>query len=195
MQTATLPMTAPSKIQQTSRFTRTSVEPMWKDTTVTTNADGQEEAYSIAPDGFIWSYTVDSEFGRTGRLIATGLRADTFALGKSAGGHNIVIAAVGADVHFVTETRDPKQRWSVPRKVSFPAAQKNIESVEKIFSQNLAGNLFVGVLTRHSKLEKEGHYQFWEAIWAGEGMVFSHSPLRIERQSSIWLDKLANTLI
>ena len=83
----------------------------------------------------------------------------------------------------------------MPRKVSFPAAQKNIESVVKIFSQNLAGNLFVGVLTRHSTFEKEDTYQFWEAIWAGEGMVFSHSPLRIEHQGNIWLDKLANTLI
>ena len=47
MHTATLPMKAPLKIQQTSRFTRTSVKPMWKDTTLTTNANGHEEAYSL----------------------------------------------------------------------------------------------------------------------------------------------------
>ena len=79
MQTATLPVTAPPQTQQTSRFTQTSVMEMWKDTTVTTNADGQEEAYSIAPDGFIWSYTVDSKRGRTGRLSTTKLRASAFA--------------------------------------------------------------------------------------------------------------------
>ena len=195
MQTATLPMSAPSKIQQTSRFTRTSVEPMWKDTVVTTNADGQEEAYSIAPDGFVWSYTVDSEFGRTGRLITTGLRADAFALGKSPDGYNIVIAADGALVQFAVETGDPKQRWSTPRSVSFPAAQHKVVAVEKLFTQVLAGKLFVGVLARHRSEKGEDFYQFWEAIWAGADMVFSHSPLRIERQKSIWLEKLASTLI
>ena len=195
MQTATFPMKAPSKIQPASRFTRTSVEPMWKDTTVTTNADGQEEAYSIAPDGFVWSYTVDSEFGRTGRLITTGLRASAFALGKSPEGHNIVIAADGALVQFAVETGDPKQRWSTPRSVSFASAQHKVLAVEKLFTQVLAGNLFVGVLARHRGAKGEDLYQFWEAIWAGADMVFSHSPLKIERQRSIWLEKLASTLI
>jgi len=48
MQTAALPETAPPQTQQTSRFTQTSVMEMWKDTTVTTNADGEEEASSGA---------------------------------------------------------------------------------------------------------------------------------------------------
>lgn len=195
MQTATLPLTTLSKIQQTNRFTRTSVEPMWKDTTLTTNADGQEEAYSIAPDGFIWSYTVDSEFGRTGRLITTGLRASAFAMGKSPDGRNIVIAVDSTLVQFVVETGDPKPRWSTPQSVSFPAAQQNFVTVEKLFTQVLAGNLFVGMLTRHSGPKGESLYQFWEAIWAGTGMVFSHSPLKIERQRNIWLEKLTNTLV
>lgn len=193
MHTATLPMKSPSKIQQISQFTRTSVEPMWKDTTVTTNADGQEEAYSIAPDGFVWTYTVDSECGRTGRLITTGLRASAFALGKSPDGRNIVIAADGAMVQFVVETGDPKQRWSAPRSVSFPAAQKKVVSVEKLFTQVLAGNLFIGLLTRHLNATGENLFQFWEAIWAGTDIVFSHSPLEIERQRNIWLPQFSDT--
>ena len=195
MQTATLPLAALSNIQQTSRFTQPSVEPMWKDTTVTTNADGQEDAYSIAPDGFVWSYTVDSESGRTGRLITTGLRASAFALGKSPDGHNIVIAADGVYVHFVVETGDPKQRWSTPRSVSFPAAQQKVVAVEKLFTQVLVGNLFVGVLARHHGTKGKDFYQFWEAIWAGGDMVFSHSPLKIAHPKSIWLKKLANIRI
>ena len=79
MQTATLPVMAPPQTQQTRRFTQTSVMEMWKDTTVTTNTAGTEEAYSIAPHGFIWSYTVDSKRGRTSRLFTTKLRASAFA--------------------------------------------------------------------------------------------------------------------
>jgi hypothetical protein len=195
MQAAIFPRRVLSNNQPTSRFTKTSVEPMWKDTTITTNAGGQEEAYSIAPDGFIWSYTVDSEFGRTGRLITTGLRASAFAIGKSQDGKNIVIAADGAVVQFAVETGDPKQRWSTPQPVSFPATTKKVVAVEKLFTQLLAGNLFVGVLARHTGANGEDQYQFWEAVWAGSDMVFSHSPLRIERQSNIWMQKLASAMI
>ena len=190
MQTVTLPMTAPPPLQHMSRFTRISVVPMWKDTTVATNGDGQEEAYSIAPDGFVWSYTIDAERGRTGRLITTGLRANTFALGKSPDGRNIVIAGDGAMVRFVVETGDPKQRWSAPRAVSFPPAQQKVAVVEKLFIQILAGNLFVRVLSRHPSAIGEEAYQFWEGIWTGTNLVFSHSPLKIEHQKNIWLQKL-----
>lgn len=166
---------------------------MWKDTTVTTNANGQEEAYSIAPDGCIWSYIVNLEFGRSGRLITTGLRASAFALGTSPDGRNIVIAADGARVQFVVETGDPNRRWSTPHCVSFPLAHHKVLAVEKLFTQVLAGNLFVGLLTSHRDAAGQHLYQFWEAIWAGSDMVFSHSPLEIERQKNIWADKLAGT--
>lgn len=187
-------MTATSTIQPTSRFTRTSVEPMWKDTTVTTNADGQEEAYVIAPDGFIWSYTIDSELGRTGRLITTGLRASTFALGKSPDGRNIVIAADGTLVHFAVETGDFKQRWSTPRTVNFPDVQPKMLAIEKLFTRVSAGHLFVGVLVRHRSAEGDDPHQFWEAIWAGADMVFSPSPLKIERQKNTWMAQLETAL-
>ena len=194
MQTATLPMTATSTIRPISRFTRTSVEPMWKDTTVTTNADGQEEAYVIAPDGFIWSYTIDSELGRTGRLITTGLRASAFVLGKSPDGRNIVIAADGVLVHFAVETGDFNQRWSTPRAVNFSAAQPKMLAIEKLFTQVLAGHLFVGVLARHRSPEGDDPHQFWEAIWAGADMVFSPSPLKIECQKNTWMAQLETAL-
>ena len=195
MQTSPLPLAATPKSQQTDLFARTSVVPMWKDTLVTINADGQEEAYSIAPDGFVWSYTVDSEFGRTGRLVTTGLRASAFAHGKSSDGHIIVIAADGALVHFVVETGNPKRRWSTPQVVSFSATRQTVVAVEKLFTQVLAGNLFVGVLARHSDAKGEHVHQFWEAIWAGGEMVFSHSPLQIQHQKNIWVEKLSGTQI
>jgi hypothetical protein len=51
------------------------------------------------------------------------------------------------------------------------------------------------VLARHTGANGEDQYQFWEAVWAGSDMVFSHSPLRIERQSNIWMQKLASAMI
>lgn len=193
MQIATLPVTAPSQTQQTRRYTQTSVMQMWKDTTVTTNADGEEEAYSIAPDGFIWSYTVDSKRGRTGRLFTTKLRASAFALGKSPNGHTVVIAADDAFVQFVLETGDPKRRWSTPRSVSFLDVQQKVVANEKLLTRELAGNLFVGLRSWHCSTKGEASYQFWEDISAGIGVAFNPSPMETERQSSTWLQKLSDT--
>lgn len=167
---------------------------MWKGTSVITNALGQDEAYSIAPDGFIWSYTIDAELGRTGRLMSTGLKASTFALGKSGDGLTLVIAADGAKVQYVVESGNPNQRWSTPTAVTFPAAFKNAVSIDTIFTQTLAGNLFVGVLARHTSAECHKLYQFWECVWARGSFVFCNSPVNLEGPGNIWLEKISNSL-
>ncbi|MBC7609039.1 MAG: hypothetical protein H7228_05600 [Polaromonas sp.] len=168
--------------------------PMWRGTSLATNAGGQEEAFSIGLDGYIWSYAIRSDSGRTGRLISTGLRAETFATGRAHDGRSLVIAADGACVHYVIETGNPDQRWSLPCPATFSAGHADVAAIDKIFTQTLCGHLFVGVLTRHSGSHGEDLYQFWESIWSAKGLVFSHSPLKIEHENNIWLDKIAGSL-
>ena len=171
-----------------------SAAPMWRGTALATSEDGREEAYSIGLDGYIWSYGVNSDSGRTGRLISTGLRATTFAIGTLHNGHTLVIAADGALVHYVVETGKPGQRWSLACPVTFAAPLMRTVSVDKIFTQTLGHSLFVGVLTRHRGIDDEDGCQFWESIWTREGLVFRQSHLQIERERNIWRDKVANSL-
>lgn len=114
-------------------------------------------------------------------------------MGKSTDGHSVVIAADDAFVQFVLETGNPKRRWSTPRSVSFLDVQQKVVANEKLFTQILAGNLFVGLRSRHCSTEVEASYQFWEAIAAGIGLAFNPLPLEIERQSSTSLRKLFKT--
>ena len=194
MHPAPLSLVKQMKEQHARRSTPYPSTPMWRGTALATNADGQEEAYSIALDGYIWSYAVHSDSGRTGRLISTGLRASTFATGKLNNGHTVVIAADGALVQYVVESGNPGQRWSLPCPASFPATQNSEAGIDKIFTQTLGHHLFVGVLTRHPCADGEDRHQFWESIWTGGGLVFSHSPLKIERERNIWRDKLVDSL-
>ena len=166
---------------------------MWRGTALATSADGREEAYSIGLDGYIWSYAVNSDSGRTGRLISTGLRATTFAIGTLHNGHTLVIAADGARVRYVVETGKPGQRWTFPCPVTFAAPLMSMVRVDKIFTQTLGHSLFVGVLTRHRATDREDDCQFWESIWAAGGLVFRQSHLQIERERNIWRDKVANS--
>ncbi len=194
MHPAPLSLVTQMKEQHASRSTPYPSAPMWRGTALATNAHGQEEAYSIGLDGYIWTYAVNSDSGRTGRLISTGLRASTFATGKLHNGHTVVIAAEGALLHYVVDTGNPEQRWSLPCPVTFSPAQAPTADVDKIFTQTLGHHLFVGLLTRHDCPDGEEKYQFWESIWSGCGLVFSLSHLKIERERNIWREKIANSL-
>lgn len=194
MHPAPLSLVTQMKEQHARRSTPYPSAPMWRGTALATNAKGQEEAYSIGLDGYIWSYAIHSDSGRTGRLFSTGLRANTFATGKLHDGQTVVIAADGALVHYVVETGNLEQRWSLPCPVSFPATPTSVASVEKIFTQTLGHHLFVGVLTRHACQDGDDRYQFWESIWTAGGLVLSHSPLKIECEQNIWRDKIVDSL-
>ena len=198
MHPAPLSLITLMKEQHARRATPYPSAPMWRGTALATNAEGQEEAYSIGLDGYVWSYAIHSDSGRTGRLISTGLRANTFATGKLHNGRTVVIAADGAMVHYVVETGSPDQRWSVPCMVKFSpnqTGQPAVASVDKIFTQTLGHHLFVGVLTLHGGDDSDGdRYQFWETLWTEGGLVFRQSLLKIERERNIWREKIANSL-
>ena len=194
MHPAPLSLVTQMKEQHARRSTPYPATPMWRGTSLATNADGQEEAFSIGLDGYIWSYAIHSDSGRTGRLISTGLRASTFATGKLHNGLTVVIGADDGLVQYVVETGKPEQRWSIPTPATFSTSSSSVENVDKIFTQTLGHHLFVGLLASHDSGDSDDRYQFWESIWTGGGLVFTHSPLKIERERNIWRDKIVNSL-
>ena len=101
-----------------------------------------------------------------------------FALGKSPDGHSVVIAADDAFGQFGLETGNPKRRWSTPRSVGFLDVQQKVVANEKLFTQVLAGNLFVGLRSKHCSKKVEAPDQFWEAIAAGIGLALTPSHWR-----------------
>ncbi|MDZ7918652.1 hypothetical protein [Rhodoferax sp.] len=98
----------------------------WQQTVVMRNAQNQEEAFSIGPDGLVWSFIADggdSRFDGGGqRLENLGLEADFLTVGRNAAGALVVIAAKGLHTQYRTETppgtgldagRDGlRKRWS-----------------------------------------------------------------------------------
>lgn len=118
----------------------------WRQTVVMRNAQGQEEAFSIGPDGNVWSFIADSgdsRFDATGqRLDNLGLAADFLTVGRNVAGALVVIAAKGLYTQYRTETPQEgltladglRKRWSPAQSIHLPAIA-GATGVRRLYTQ------------------------------------------------------------
>jgi len=117
----------------------------WQQTVVMRNAQKQEEAFSIGPDGRVWSFIADSgdsRFDAAGQHLENlGLEADFLTVGRNAAGALVVIAAKGLHTQYRTETPltalDAAQglRWSPAQSIHLPTIQ-GATGVRRLYTQS-----------------------------------------------------------
>ncbi|MFM9880683.1 MAG: hypothetical protein ACKVOO_09785 [Burkholderiaceae bacterium] len=188
--TFSLPMHSMMPCGQAAAPADTST-PLWRGTKVQSNDAGENEAFSIGPDGFVWCYALDEASETCGRLKSIGLQAQRFAVGQW-GGLTVVLAVSDNQLQYVAETGEPSgPRWLPACDVNFPLAMQGGE-IKDVFIRKLEGNLFIGVVTQHEDAIGYQYSQFWEAVWAGGGLVFCASPVNPELHDTIWDQEIAN---
>ncbi len=134
--------------------------PLWRCLTLSRNAQGQDEAFAIGPDGYVWSYLTSSVGHTTGRLISTGLEASGFATAKLANNRKLVIGMQGANFLCVTETGQAQPRWSAPVKVNFDGL-RGARSISQVHALERGDEVLIGVLVHYARGGKLGMSQFW----------------------------------
>ena len=149
--------------------------PMWKDTVLSVNASGREEAYSIGLDGYVWTYQIDRASGRTGRLLCTWLKASSFALAKSSSGRKLLIGGDDGSLYYVQEVGSASIWWTRPVPVVLPVAMTTAGGIDKVTARWIAGTLYVEVNVRHVGLSGETLLQTWESAWDCSGMAVQPS--------------------
>ena len=118
----------------------------WQQTVVMRNAQNQEEAFSIGPDGLVWSFIADggdSRFDAGGqRLENLGLEADFLTVGRNAAGALVVIAAKGLHTQYRTEAAvtalemaENRPRWSPAQSIHLPHIQ-GATGVRRLYTQS-----------------------------------------------------------
>lgn len=119
----------------------------WQQTVVVRNAQKQEEAFSIGPDGRVWSFiadTGDRRFDTSGpRLWNLGLEADFLTVGRNMAGVLVVIAAKGLRTQYRTEmplaARDAAKGlghcWSPAKSIHLPHIPGAIR-VRRLYTQS-----------------------------------------------------------
>ena len=139
----------PVKANRANSAFGVSEHSMWKNTQVRVDATGREEAFSIGPDGYIWSYFRNADAFGAGRLKSTGLMATTFVLGQTDTGRAVIVAADGIDVRHVMEDDRDGRRWTKPRPVACHGLSDAV-SVETVLIQSIGSTLFVALLLQQT---------------------------------------------
>jgi hypothetical protein len=152
---------------------------LWKQTTVSQHSMGGDEAFSIGPDGYVWSYVTSGAQYASGRLIATGLQASRFILATAAGHRKLLVGAADNKLRFVIETGGPSPRWHNPVRIDCAGLNGAVE-VTDIQTLTSAGQVFIGVQARYEHFTGPDSYQFWMGRWKGDHFAFRSAPVEVD---------------
>ena len=153
--------------------------PIWKGLTINRNAQAQDEAFAIGPDGFVWRYLTDDNRGAPGRLVSTGLPATLFALINPETGPRVLIAVNSNQLCFMRESADFAQIWNSAQPVNF-AGLHNAQQITELHSIVVNGHALIGMLAEHLMPTGQTTYQFWVAKWTGQALQFRRSPVALD---------------
>jgi hypothetical protein len=159
MSTATAPMLSrrESLSQPSVAFGKsTSHEDLkFRQTVVVSNRQGREEAFTIGPDGSVWSFFPDAANtpGSGFSLVGLGMPADLLSVGRDSFGCLVVIAVKGLRVRYRVEnesTNDdrgapPLIRWSSIEYAPLPHIE-GATNVQRIYTQEDFGGLRVAAI-------------------------------------------------
>ena len=130
--------------------------PKFRQTIVVSNRQGREEAFTIGPDGLVWSFFPDAVNapGLSGyRLVSMRMPADHLTVGRDSYGSLVVIAVKGLQLRYRVENtpHDGPQaliapaRWSSIEYAPLPSITGAI-SVQRVYTQDDFGSLRVAAI-------------------------------------------------
>jgi hypothetical protein len=157
---------------------------LWKQTLVARDTAGGTEAFSIGPDGDVWSYVTSGVGHASGRLIPTGLQAQRFALASVEGGRKLLVGASEGVLRWVLETGGPSPRWHAPVGVEFGGLQGAAEITE-VHSVRMDEDVLIGVLARYENKIGPDSYRFWVGKWTGSGLFFRGVPVDLNSDDPV----------
>ncbi len=130
--------------------------PRFRQTIVVSNRQGREEAFTIGPDGLVWSFFPDAadEPGLSGyRLVSMRMPADHLTVGRDTHGSLVVIAVKGLQVRYRVENLPQKSdqalmappRWSGIEYAPLPSITGAV-CVQRVYTQEDFGGLRVAAI-------------------------------------------------
>lgn len=144
----------------------------WQQTVVMRNTQNQEEAFSIGPDGCVWSFIAGTD-ASTQRLENLGLEADFLTVGRNSAGTLVVIAAKGLQTTYRTEIAQtsmvpPAERWSVARSIHLPTIQ-GATGVRRLYTQSDFSGMRIAMIVDTQTQELGSSYVMACSQWRDNG--------------------------
>lgn len=164
----TAPQPASAEVQKASLHDANS---MWSRTVVIEGAMGQDEAFSIGPDGMVWSFFPQPETEGGYRLKNLHMPAEQLAVGRNGAGRLVVFASDGMVLRYRVETVGDDSRWTPSRRVLLPAV-RGAQRIKSVSCETIANLMLVGVVLQlhdHCAMQETG---MAVSVWEHDGPVF-----------------------
>ena len=170
----------------------TKEAPLWRQTIVVRNRQGREEAFTVGPDGYVWSFFPDAANapGFDGyRLVSMGMPADLLTVGHDAHGSLVVIAVKGLRIRYRVEQALPEGskpgastiRWSAIEYAPLPSITGAV-SVQRVYTQEDFGGLRVAAIVDVENSDNGSAYAMAYCQWKEEGPnAFKTIPSLLDR--------------
>lgn len=142
----------------------------WQQTVLMRNAQGQEEAFSIGPDGRVWSFVAHS--GKQ-PLDDLELDADFLTVGRNGTGALVVIAAKGLRTVYRSEILPEGgstacERWTPPRAIHLPTIQ-GATGVRRLYTQSDFSGMRIALIVDTHTAEQGASYVMACSQWHDNG--------------------------
>jgi hypothetical protein len=151
---------------------------LWRKTMVLSNAQGQDEAFSIGPDGYVWHYVMGQGRVGAGRLLSTGLAANVFTAAALPDGRRLLMGAQGLEVSCCAEQpRELGGGWATPQRASLRLDPRT-EAIERVSVRPMTTRIWLEVVTTRAGADGASVRELWQGAWRDERAVFASQPIR-----------------
>lgn len=164
-----------------------SQRPLWRQTVVVCNSQGEEEAFTVGPDGCVWNFfrdpTVDSGYS----LINLNMPTDVLAVSHDADGRMVVFSASGMTLFYRVELPSSRsnpqssvgRRWSPVMEVALPVVRGAV-AVRRLFIKDVFDTMHIGaVVSLETSDQREGIVMAY-AKWTREGLTFPEPSILLD---------------
>ena len=164
-----------------------SDKPLWRQTVVVCNSQGEEEAFTVGPDGCVWNFFRDPAVDSGYSLINLNMPTDVLAVSHDGDGRMVVFSASGMTLFYRVELPSSRsnpqssagRRWSPVMEVALPVVRGAV-AVRRLFIKDVFDTMHIGaVVSLETADQREGVVMAY-AKWTRDGLTFPEPSILLD---------------
>lgn len=164
-----------------------SHRPQWRQTVVVCNSQGEEEAFTVGPDGCVWNFFRDPSVDSGYSLINLNMPTDALAVCHDGDGRTVVFAAAGMTLFYRVELpslrSNPQstlgRRWSPVMEVPLPVVRGAV-AVKRLFIKDVLDTLHIGAVVSLEIADQREVFVMAYAKWTRDGLTFPEPSILLD---------------
>ena len=173
--------------EQPPRIERPQDKPLWRQTVAVCNSLGEEEAFTVGPDGCVWNFFRDPAVDSGYSLINLNMPTDALAVSHDSDGRMVVFSASGMTLLYRIELpaspgkpqSTAAQRWSGVMEVALPVVL-GATAVKRLFVKNVFDAMHIGAVVRMETADHREGFVMAYAKWTRDGLTFPEPSILLD---------------